>query len=260
MKTIKSGLLILLLTVFTFSILTAQEEKKEENKNKMFNIHIDNVRFDKMMDYEKVAKELKDNMVKHSIQDASWTTISTEDGRYIYVSEIESMADLDKNPMSGLFDKMGDEAAGKMFDTMNECYDSHGNHISYYIDSLSYHPESEESSEDKNYLEYHFLYYPPRNSDAIGKAMKAVKDLFVSKNIKNGYSVYHSGFGSDESYFIITVRGKDGLEIEKNGKINDEAFGDESQETFFNVIKLTSKYDQVDARIRPELSYYPTKN
>ena len=36
-----------------------EEEKKEENKNKMFNIHIDNVRFDKMMDYEKVAKELK---------------------------------------------------------------------------------------------------------------------------------------------------------------------------------------------------------
>lgn len=258
MKTIKSGFLILTIALFTFSLTTAQEKEKE-NKNKMYDIHIDNVNFDKMMDYEGAAKELKENFEKHNIQDVSWTAISTEDGRYIFVSEIDSMADLDKNPMAPLFEKMGDEAAGKIFETMNQCYDSHSNHISHYVDGLSYHPENEAYDENDTHLEYHFLYYPPKNSSAMYEAMKAVKDLFVSKNIKHGHSIYHSGYGSEESFYLVTIRAKDGLEIEQIGKVNDKAFGDEGKSVFFDVIKLTSRYDQVDARLRPDLSYYPKK-
>lgn len=259
MKTINSGLLILTILLFTFSVATAQEEAKEENKNKMYNVHIDNVRFDKMMDYEKVAKEFKDNCVKHNVQDANWTTISTEDGRYIYVTEIENMADLDKNQMGDLYEKMGEEAADKLFDGMNQCYDSHSSHISHYLDSLSYHPENAEITEDDTHLEYHFLYYTPRNADALYEAMKAVKDVFASNNISNGYSVYHSGFGSDENYFLVAIKGKNGMQLEEFGEANRKAYGKEGQAKLFDAIKLTMRYDKVEARIRPDLSYQPTK-
>lgn len=257
MKTINSGLLILTIALFTFSLSIAQEE---ENKNKMYDIHIDNVNFDKMMDYEGAAKELKENFVKHNIQDVSWNAISTEDGRYIFVTEIESMSDLDTNRMAPLFEKMGDEAAGKIFDTMNECYDSHSNHISHYLDGLSYHPESAEYTDEDTHLEYHFLYYTPKNRSAIWKAMKAVKDLFVAKNITNGHSVYHSGYGSEESYYLVVIRAENGLEIAQNGIKNDKILGEEGDTAFFDLIKLTSRYDQVEARLRPDLSYYPKKD
>jgi len=71
--------------------------------------------------------------------------------------------------------------------------------------------------------------------------MAQVKAMFKTKGVKNGYDVYHSGFGSEESYYMISL------------------FGGDKAATFFNVIKLTTKHDQVEASFRPDLSYYPSK-
>ncbi|WP_298901553.1 hypothetical protein [uncultured Psychroserpens sp.] len=252
MKTLKRGLIILISVVFAANISYAQDAPT------MFVVHTDNVKFEKIPQYEQAAKSLKDNCVKHDIKGVNWTTISVEDGRYVYVSPIENMADLDKNPMAPLFEKMGEEAAGKLFNDMDQCYDSHNNSIIHYNAELSYTPEGY-STEGKNHREYHFLYYPPKNAKAMKEAMAKVKALFESKGIKNGYSIYHSGFGSPESYYMVSIAGKDDVAIAMGGKENDEIFGDDKGDTFFNVIKLTSKYDQVEGDIRPDLSYTPTK-
>ena len=231
----------------------------QENQPTMYTVHTDHVKFDKMMQYEKAAKELNANFVKHNIQDVSWTAIGIEDGRYVYVSPIENMAELDKNIMAPLFEKMGEEAAGKLFDRMDECYDSHSDNIAYYLPELSYNPVSNASNEGKNYREYHFLYYPPRHRKAMKEAMKKVKAMFETKGIKNAYNVYHSGFGDEESYYMVSLSAADAMEIEMNSKNNDEVLGEEGQAVFYSVISLTSRYDRVAARIRPDLSYYPKK-
>ncbi len=251
MKLVKTRLFVLALALLTCTLNFAQDQPT------MFSVHTDNVRFDKMMQYEEVAKQMKENCVKHNVQGASWTAISVEDGRYVYVTPISSMADLDKNPMGNLAEKMGKDEMSKMFTKMNECYDSHSNAVVHLRTGLSYHPESAGSSDGKNFREYHFLYYPPRHSQAMYEAMQGVKKMFEDKGIKNAYSVYHSGFGSEESYYMVSISGSDSVEIAQNGKSNDEAFGEEGQAVFYQVIQLTSRYDQVQARVRPDLSYSP---
>lgn len=225
----------------------------------MFVVHTDHVKFDKMQQYEAVAKEMRDLMEKHQIKDGYYTTLSIEDGRYVYVSPISSMADLDKNPMGDLYEKVGEEKFAAMFSKMDDCYDNHHDNIVHRIDDLSYMPEGY-STEGKNYREYHFLYYAPRNSAAMNKAMAGVKAMFESKNIKNGYEVYHSGFGDDESYYMVAVSGTDAMAIAQGGKSNNELMGDEGQAALYEVIKLASKYDQVEGNMRPDLSYLPTSN
>ncbi len=58
---------------------------------------------------------------------------------------------------------------------------------------------------------------------------------------------------------MVSIAAKGELEIAQNGKINDEAFGAEKDAVFFKVISLTSRYDQVEGTIRPDLSYSPKK-
>ncbi|OUS00013.1 hypothetical protein A9Q86_11255 [Flavobacteriales bacterium 33_180_T64] len=224
----------------------------------MYVVHTDNVNFNMIPQYEQLAKSLKENFDKHKIEGVSWTSITVEDGRYVYVSPIKNMAELDENPMAAIFDKMGNEAANKLFNDMDECYDSHSDAIVYHLTSLSYHPEGF-STDGKNHREYHFLYYAPKDAKAMKEAMAEVKNLFKAKGVKNGYDVFHSGFGSDESYYMVSIAGTDDIAIAKGGKENDELLGDEKDAIFFNVIKLTTKYDQVEGEIRPDLSYYPSK-
>jgi len=255
MKTFKTRMVLAITLLLLMNLSHAQDSQPT-----MFSVHTDNVKFEKMMQYEETAKEMKDNCVKYNVQGASWTAISVEDGRYVYVTPINNMADLDKNPMGDLFEKMDKDAASAMFKKMNECYDSHSDNIVHYMPELSYNPESAGSGEGKNYREYHFLYYTPKNAKAIDEALQKVKTMFESKGITNAYQVYHSGFGSEESYYMISISAKDGMEIEKNSETNDKAFGEEGQATFFNVISLTNRYNRVSARVRPDLSYQPTQN
>jgi hypothetical protein len=251
MKFFKKGILILSIVLFTFNYASAQDEQPT-----MFVVHTDNVKFEMIPKYEELALKLKNNCEENEIKDMTWTAISVEDGRYVYVSPIKNMADLDTNPMEKLTEKIGKEEMGKMFDEMDECYDSHSDAIVHYLPELSYIPEGY-SIEGKNYREYHFLYYSPKNGKELDEAMAKVKEMYKTKGSKNGYEVYHSGFGSDESYFMVAISGTDELSIAEGGKENQELFGDEQDAALWNVIKLTTKYDQIEATVRPDLSYNP---
>jgi hypothetical protein len=253
MKSVKQIFKLLILVLLVSNFAYGQEEST------MYVVHTDHVNFNKMAQYEQVAKDLKENCVKHGIKDMDWLTVSTEDGRYMYVSPIKNMAELDTNVMAELREKMGKEEASAMLSKMDECYDSHGNEIVHYIPELSYNPKGY-SRDGMNVREYHFLYYSPQNGEALGDAIKKIKDMFEAKGVKNGYNVYHSGFGSDESYFMVAVAGKSTLHIAQSSEEDDVLLGEEKDAAFFEMIQLTSRYDQVNGTIRPDLSYSPSGN
>jgi len=251
MRKLNLGLLILLIGLFTINFTNAQEEQPT-----MFMVHTDYVKFEMMPKYEELSAKFKALCEEHDVKDINWTTISVEDGRYVYVVPIENMAELDKNHMKEMVEKVGEDKMDEMFNEFDQCYDTYRSEIVHLSKDLSHMPEGY-STVDKNHREYHFLYYPPKNADAMKEAMTKVKEMYEAKGIKNGYEVYHSGFGSDGPYYMVAIAGSSEMSIAEGGEENDKLLGDEKDAVFWDVIKLTSKYDQVEADIRPDLSYNP---
>lgn len=91
------------------------------------------------------------------------------------------------------------------------------------------------------------------------EALLKVMEMYKTKGIGTGYQVYHSGFGSDESYFMVAVSGKNSLAIATMDEENNALLGEEKNALLWNVIKVAYKYDQVEATVRPDLSYYPSQ-
>lgn len=262
MKFIKNGIVTLMIALFAFNVAQAQEEQKETEekaKSQMFFVHTDNVKFEMAPKYEELAKKFKETCDEHQPKDISWTTVSVEDGRYVFVMPIENMAALDENPMKEMVEKVGKDKMDEMFGEFDTCYDTYSTEIVYHMPELSYTPK-DYNTEGKHNREYHFLYYSPKHGDDIKDGMKKIKELFEEKGIDNGYQVYHSGLGSNGNYYMVSVSGSSNLEIAETGDKNDKIFGKEGDAAFWNVIKLTSNYDQVNAKIRPELSYTPKED
>jgi len=251
MKNLKKRFSILIAVCIVFHFANSQNAQPT-----MFVVHTDDVKFNMIPQYEEVSKQLHDELVKQK-SPATYTTISIEDGRYVYVSPIKNMADLDKNPMEETIKKMGEEKAGVLFDKMDNCYDTHYDYVLHHSSDLSYMPNGY-SVANKNAREYHFLYYPPKNAKAMKKAMADVKKMFKEKGIKNGYNVYHSGFGTSGNYYMVEIAGEDSASIAMDGKENDKLMGEDGNAAMYGVISLTSKYDQVNGNIRPDLSYAPS--
>ncbi|NNE30993.1 MAG: hypothetical protein HKN40_01355 [Winogradskyella sp.] len=254
MKTLKKGSVLLVALLLIMSFAYAQSEQPS-----MFVVHTDNVKFDKMAKYEELSKQLKDACEKHNVEGTNWTAITVEDGRYVYVSPITSMADLDNSPLGNLGKKMGNDNLSNMLAEMDQCYDSHYDYVIHHSADLSYLPKGY-STEGKSTREYHFLYYSPKNAAAMKEAMAGIKNVYKTKGIKNGYNVYHSGFGSEEAYYMVEVAGEDTTSIAMGGKANSEILGDEGKAALFGIIQLASRYDQVNGEFREDLSYYPSND
>ena len=116
MKLLKNTLLFLSILCLTFNVSQAQ--------NKSYWVHQDNVKPSMVGEYEKIAKEFNAACKEHNAQ-TSWITATTDDFRYMYVTPIENMADLDKRPFADMAKAMGD-SFGDIFNRFNKCYNSHG--------------------------------------------------------------------------------------------------------------------------------------
>ncbi len=247
MKTIKS-IVLLLIFCFVFQ-LSAQQA---------FLIHEDNVKPSKFMEYEKIAKEFQDACLEHK-PDATWIAAMRDDFTYYYITPIENMAELDKDPMEDMAKAMGDKFKD-MFKAFNQCYDSHGSYIMYSVDNLSYKAPEGEDRSGLNYRAWYQLHYKPGNGDKVKEGMKAIKKMFEEKGSKEYYNVYHSGFGSMENYYLVSVAAKDEVDSATNSKANQDVLGPDRYETFNKLMAHLEKMVEHRGEMRPDLSYSPKED
>ena len=250
MKQLKTTLMLAFILCFTFNFSLAQ--------NKRYVVHQDNVKPSMVGEYEKITKEFVEACKTHNAQ-TNWITATIDDFRYMYVTPIENMADLDKNPYTDMAKAMGDDF-GDIFKRFNKCYDSHSDYVITMVDELTYMPEGiTQTQEGENYRRYIYLYHTPENQANLIEGMKGIKALFESKGSKLYYRVYHSGFGTSESYYEVAISYKDEIDAATKSKANDELLGDDRYEAFANLMKYVSRFEEYSGAMRPDLAYSQKK-
>lgn len=247
MKILKTTLLLTFALCLTINFSQAQ---------KRYWVHQDNVKPSMVAEYEKITKEFNAACKEHNVQ-TSWITVTTSDFKYLYVTPIENMADLDQRPFADMAKEMGDDF-GKMFERFDKCYDSHGGYIITLDEDLTYMPDGISlTQEGQNHRKYYYLYYTPENQAKLREGMKAIKEMFASKESKEYYRIYRSGFGTMESYYMVAISAKDEIDSATRGKANDELLGDGRHEVFANLMKYVSRFEELSGEIRPDLGYSP---
>jgi hypothetical protein len=245
MKTFKTKLLIVILLPLATLILNAQ--------NQAYWVHEDQVKLSKKAVYEQVTKDFIEACKKHNLQNADWTTAYMEGGTYLSIAPISKMGDFDTNPLAPLAEKMGKDKFNALFERFNSCYDTHGDYVVYYNESLSYMPNGRKDGE--NYRKWHYFHVTPSNSQAFVEKLKAIKTLYENKNAKESYRIYHSGFGVMGEYYVASISALDEEAYVKTSDETETLFGDEGKLLFMGLLDLTHKYEKKSGAMRPDLSY-----
>ncbi len=253
MKIFKSTLLIAALLFFLLCIANAQNYNSQA-----YSIHEDLVKPSMVFEYEKTTKELILNCEKHNVQSAKWITTVTEDNRYLYVMPIENMAALDNNIFESLEENMGKENFGNLMSSFDKCLDKHGDYILILDKENSYMPQGiTQTPEGKNYRKFLYYHVTPENFGTFMEKGKAIKALFEKKESKVYYRVYRSGFGTMGTYVMVAIAAKSAGDFEQMNAENMELLGEEGQNAFGELLKFTSRFENISARMRPDLAYSP---
>ncbi len=250
MKTIKMFGVLLCLMFFSISI-TAQEN---DNFQKYL-IHVDPVRPSLKSEYEKTASKFV-KMCKDNNFSQNFMTLVTEDNKYYYISPMENFAELDKDPLASLREKVGAEEFEKVFRDFDQCYDEHKDFVLSLDNELSYMPDGMTTMiEGENYRENTRYYFSPADADKAEEVAKAFKKFYSDNNLKTHYRLYRSGFGADGTYFMVAVAAKDAMDMERKSAEARKAMGPKAEELYGNLNKILLKTETMRGWIRPDLSY-----
>ncbi len=256
MRTLKVRLTSLLLLLFTIGIGFAQDD----NKPQAYWVHEDVVKPSKVADYESICKELTDNARKFNIQELNTIVTNTEDDRYLWVSPIANMADIDKPIFATLMEKMGKETFSNLFNRMDECYDIEQDYIIYLDKKLSYMPEGiTQTPEGEDYRKFFYFHITPANRAMVKKTMESITNLFTSKGSKFYYRVYKSGFGTRGEFYMVAVAAKNDADYSAKASANNELLGDEWPKLYNELRSNLLKFEVFSGRMRPDMAYSPSK-
>ncbi len=256
MKTKKLNFLLAILLLTPLALLQAQDN----DTSQAFWVHEDVVKPSMISEYESTCKELTGNLKKYNIQNFNAIVSNTADNRYLWVSPINSMADIDRPVFKTLADKMGAEAMGELFDRMDQCYDIEQNYIIHLDKELSYMPSGiTQTPEGQEYRKFHYYHYTPGNSAAVKNKVQAIKSLFESKGSQLDYRVYKSGFGTRGAFYMVAIAAKDAIDYATKITENNKLMGEEWQNTYSDFIASLEKYESFEGRMRPDMAYSPSK-
>ena len=253
MRTLKTPLLLAVMLLL-FNTAHAQEKK-----NQAYYIHEDQVKPSMLQEYEAVSKDFMEACKEHDLQDVAWNIAATSTNKYLTISPIENMAELDNNVFAPLMEKMGEEAFRDIFKRFNKCYDVHRDYIVYLNKELTYMPEGIDiNTEGKNYRKWHRLYVAPENIQNLKGKLKELKALFEKKGSKEYYRIYHSGFGTEGVYYVAVLSAKDAEDYARQSKENQALLGEEGKQLFAEMMKYVLRYEMDEGEMRPDLAYAPS--
>ncbi|WP_298481160.1 hypothetical protein [uncultured Maribacter sp.] len=254
MRTMKILFLMLSVQLLLPRLILAQDN----NKSQAYWIHEDQVKPSMVTEYEKTTKNLVAKCKEHNLQGLDWITTVTEEYKYLYVTPIDSMADINYAAFDVLSKKMGKEALSELFSDMDKCYDKHGDYIIRLDKELSYMPEGiTQTPEGMPYRKFTYYHYTPENYDEVFEKAAAIKAVFESKNATMHYRVYKSGFGTMGSYFLVAVAAKSAEDYERLSKENRKILGEEFGKLLGELHKKVSKIERESGAMRPDLDYIP---
>ena len=253
MRTEKLKILIALLLVIPIGIIKAQNSNTQG-----FWVHEDVVKPSMVAQYETICKELTSNMKQHNIQELNVIVVNTADNRYLWVSPINTIADVGRPVFKTLAEKMGAEKMGNLFDRMDKCYDIEHNYLLNLDKELSYMPSGiTPTPEGQDYRKFHYYHFTPGNAAVVKEKVKAIKKLFESKGSKLEYRVYHSGFGNRGEFYMVAIAAKDATDYAAKIAENNELLGEEWPTTYSSFMGTLTHYEPVEGRMRPDMAYSP---
>jgi len=257
-KNIVIALAVLLVVGFSTFCLSAGEEKPKSQKYLIMENVIHKY---KMADYEKLSKEMVALYAEHKSV-YPWYTFMSDDLNYMYSMPIKDYADIDAMDKEDeeIWKKIGEEKGKQIQESWSAVAKCSRSWITTHRADLSYKPESPRLEAKKALFRYIVNYYVKvGSSKEFEEILKKFKELCTAKNVVDVYNVYTGDIGTDWPMYSVIFHAECPTDFHVNYDKTWELFGEEGKELLKKLFTLIRKRDIRTAWLRPELSYFPTK-
>ncbi len=235
-------------------------EETEGPKPQMFAIFKDVVIPSKTQEYEAALKYMISEFKAYDIDPelVNFTTVVGPELGYIFVIPIENFAAVDR--MKENWEAASEIVGAEKFTDMMQAMESSIDHVDVFHvmnrPDLSYAPENPSLKPDEvKYVHYSFHYVTLGKKEQFAELAKQFAELYESKNISAGWTIYESVTGSDLPLYVVAQAAKSQSAFYNHRDEVKELLGEEGEQLGKKALTLVRKVEHKDGWRRPDLSY-----
>jgi len=235
-------------------------EETEGPKPQMFAIYKDVVIPSKTQEYETALKYMISEFKAYGIDPelVNFKVVSGPEFGYVFVIPIENFAAIDRmqENWKAASEIIGEEKFTDMMQSMESAIDHVDAFHIMYRPGLSYAPENPSLKPDEaEYVHYSFYYVTLGKKKQFEELAKEFAELYKSKNIDTGWSIYESVTGSDLPVFVIAHASRSQGEYYSRRDEVRELLGEAGEKLVEKALTLVRRIEHKDGWTRPDLSY-----
>lgn len=258
----RGKVLILLAVVLTVSLWAfAALPQDEEPKAQLFFVTEEVVKPSIVGKYEALAKEYVAKCIKHK-SPYPFYTFSTDDFHYYWAFPVKNFADIDNLFKAGaeMVEKEGIEQWQEMMVKFGQTLYSYHRFVVRYMPQQSYIPSNPRlKPEESKFCYWTFIYVHFAKEIEFEKLCQEWVDLYKSKNIADGWSIYVGDIGTDLPIYVFHESGKNAADYFRQSEENQKLLGEEAKALSKKTLSLIRKLEIKTGWSRPDLSYTPKK-
>ncbi|MHC4766796.1 MAG: hypothetical protein ACYTF2_17020 [Planctomycetota bacterium] len=246
------------LCAMSASVQAGEEQGAE--KPQMFSIYKEIVKPGMTEQYEAAVKHMISEFQAYQIdpEKVHWNAVSGPEIGYIYVAPIENWAAIDQahRDWMEVLETIGMEKFEEMMAPAQEAIERVDVFQVVKRDDLSYAPENPRlKPEEINYISYAFYYVIPGKQKDIEAIAREFSDLYKSKGIDTGWSIFESVSGSDLPVIVVAQGAKSAADFYSNRERLRELLGEEAKKLGEKVGATVRRMEFKEGMPRPDLSY-----
>ncbi len=256
----KQALLTLAAAIGAMSAGVFAGDQSQTEKPEMFCIYKEHVHPGKVEQYETAMKNMISEFRSYQIdpEKVNFKAVSGPEIGYAYVMPIDGFADMDKMKANWMeaIEILGKDKFADIIAPAEEATESIDVfHVVRRAD-LSYEPENPRlKPEEVEFIHYGFYYAVPGKEKDLEAIAKEFADLYRSKGISTGFSVYQCITGSDLPLYAVTKPARSAADFHANHEKVKEALGPKADEIGARIGATVRKIEYKEGNVRPDLSY-----
>ncbi len=235
-------------------------DEQEGQKPQMYCIYKEVVKPSKTKQYEAALKNMIAEFKEYDIDPemVNFTTVFGPEMGYVYVMPIENFAGMDTmyENWEAAIEIIGKDRFTEIVAAAEGAIDHIDVfHVLHRAD-LSYVPENPRLTPDEiQYVHYGFYYLIPGKQEKLEDVARKFVELYKSKNISSGWSIYESITGTDLPLLVVAHPAKSESDYYSERVKLKELIGEEGEKLGQAANALVRKVEFKDGYIRPDLSY-----
>jgi hypothetical protein len=235
---------------------------QEMSKNKLYFMHEEAARIDKIDEYNQSAKDFTKMFTDMKLDVPAIYASESDDYHFFYLVPINNYADVDKlnSAFNDLFSKADKDKMAQAMKGGDESTLYTRDFVLKHLDELSYKSDKQKLDMSKEtFMHLDYYTYKPEYRKQVMDLGAEFKKLYQDKGIEDSYDVWTPDLGEKNNVIIVTTFAKDATSFYQQQDKDNALLGKEADAIWNKMQPMLENFNHNNAHTRPDLSYMKSK-